>query len=78
MANETVNYDTEIKAYQFDLVSSDKRTGLTGVFEGVWSLVWCNCQWYIPKSIEKKYFKGRKSRGKYISIHPVPFSSCDI
>ena len=35
VANETINYDTEIKAYQSDLVSSDKRTGLTGVFEGV-------------------------------------------
>ena len=48
---ETVNYDIEIKEYQFvqkvNIIkkgSQGQRTGLTTVFEeGVWNKVRCNC-----------------------------------
>ena len=50
--NEALNYDTEIKGYQFEREvqvmknsSSGERTGLTRVFEeGVLNENWCNCQ----------------------------------
>ena len=55
LPNETENYDTEIKPYQFEpylqlikKVSPGKRTGLTRVFkEKVGNIVRCDCQRYI-------------------------------
>ena len=62
LANKTVNYDTEIKTYQFEPGTQvikkgnpNERTNLTRVFEeGFGNQIRRNCQRYIPKSTEKK------------------------
>ena len=70
LANETVDYDIEIKAYQFESEvqvikkgSAGERRGLTRAFEeGVRNNVLCDFQQYIPKSTGKKAFAAPKIR----------------
>ena len=68
-AKETVNYDTKIKAYQFELEvwvikkgRLGERTNLTRVFEeSVWNKVWCDFHRHTIKSTENQYLLQRKS-----------------